>query len=460
VKISYDLTNVPTVRDFMKSDAFIRGLMGPFGSGKSTGCVMEIIRRAHEQAPGPDGIRRTRWAVIRNSFPQLRDTTIKTFHEWVPPSKFGQWKVNDHTFVIDGFKGVEIEVMFRALDRPDQVSNLLSLEVTGAWINEAREIPKVIFEALQGRVGRYPRMADGGATWAGVFMDTNPPDEDSWWYKLFEEDRPLNAEVFKQPSAMGPHGENLNNLRKGYYENLAAGKDPEFIKVYIDGQYGFSMDGRPIYPEYRDATHCKKVEVIPGLPIHRGWDFGLTPACVFSQFSPRGQWRVFKEMVADDMGVDRFSDLVIAESSKFEGHPFIDIGDPAGLQRSQSDEKTCFSILHAKGIMISGGDQDLTARIESVKRPLNTMVDGDPGFMIDPSCRVLRKGFNGGYQYRRLKVSGERFTDTPDKNEYSHPHDALQYTGTRLMMPALTTPKEETRGGRYAMKRMRSWLSA
>lgn len=157
MEIKYDYSPVPTVKSFALSDKFIRGVMGPFGSGKSSGCVMEIIRRAHEQVPSSDGVKRSRWAVIRNTYPQLRDTTIKTFHDWVPPKQFGQWKSQDHDYIITGFKGVHLEVMFRALDRPDQVSNLLSLELTGAWINEAREVPKVIFEALQGRVGKIPR---------------------------------------------------------------------------------------------------------------------------------------------------------------------------------------------------------------------------------------------------------------------------------------------------------------
>lgn len=459
MKISYDYGPVPTVAEFAKSDKFIRGLMGPFGSGKSTGCVMEIIRRAHEQEPMSDGVRRSRWAVIRNSYPQLRDTTIKTFHDWIPPAHFGVWKAQDHDYLINGFRGVEIEVLFRALDRPDQVSNLLSLELTGAWINEAREIPKAIFDALQGRVGRYPPERDVGATWAGIMLDTNPPDEESWWYKYFEEERPYNAAIFKQPSAIGPHAENLRNLRAGYYENLAQGKDKEFIKVYIEGNYGFSMDGMPVYPEYKDEVHCRPVEYIERLPVYRGWDFGLTPACIFSQFTPRGQWRILDEILAEEMGVERFADQVLLKSTQYGGD-FIDHGDPAGNARSQTDEKTCFSILQAKKIMISGGEQDLTSRLESVKKALNSMVDGDPGFIMDPRCRKLRKGFNGGYQYRRIQVSGDKFTDKPDKNMYSHPHDALQYTGTRLLMPSLTTPRQEKRD-RYSGRRyVRSWMSA
>jgi hypothetical protein len=40
----------PTLARFMRSDAFMRVAVGPVGSGKSSACVMEIIRRAREQA--------------------------------------------------------------------------------------------------------------------------------------------------------------------------------------------------------------------------------------------------------------------------------------------------------------------------------------------------------------------------------------------------------------------------
>jgi hypothetical protein len=72
--IQYSYESVPTIKRFALSDKRIRGLMGPFGSGKSSGCLWEIIWRAHKQAPGRDGIRRTRWAVIRNTYPQLKDS--------------------------------------------------------------------------------------------------------------------------------------------------------------------------------------------------------------------------------------------------------------------------------------------------------------------------------------------------------------------------------------------------
>lgn len=438
VEVVYDYTHSPTVKRFSQSRKFIRGLMGPFGSGKSSGCVIEVVKWGNRQTLF-DGKRRSRFAVIRNTYPQLKDTTIKTFLDWVPEGIFGTYNKSEHTFLIDKLEpDLEIEILFRALDRPEHVSNLLSLELTGAWVNEAREVPWAVIKALQGRVGRYPSVKAGGCVDPGIIMDTNPPDDESWWYKLFEETRPDTAEIFKQPSGLAPNAENKPFLPPNYYENLLGGSDEDFVKVYVRGEYGFVKDGKPIYADYIDSAHCAEVEPVKGVAIGRGWDFGLTPACVLTQVTPEGRFIVFDELVAEDIGIDTFADTVLLHcAQKYDGFKFEDYGDPAGDQSSamtqDKDEKTCFDILRGKGIHIQASEQNLTIRLESVRKPLNTFMRGKPQMQLSPRCKVLRKGFQGRYQYRRLKVAGaeERFQDTPDKNAWSHPHDALQYVAVK-----------------------------
>ena len=462
---------MPTIAAFAEDDSFVRGLMGPFGSGKSSGCVVEIIARAHAQQPGSDGIKRTRFAVIRNTYQQLRDTTIKTFFDWLPPVSFGTWNKTEHTYLITQFDNVEIEIMFRALDRPDQVSNLLSLELTAAWVNEAREVPWTIIKALMGRVGRFPSKSQGGATWAGLFFDTNPPEDDSWWYQLFEERykpgteirHTFNTGLYKQPGGLSDAAENKKNLPENYYENLVALYDDETKAVYVDGKYGYIRDGKPVYPDYSDELHCSDDAVVtPGLTIYRGWDFGLTPACVFSQLTTEGYWVTFDEMIADSMGADRFSDDVLLHSSNtYPDYEFIDIGDPAGNNRSESEERSCFDVLHGKDIDIEGGDQSLEMRIGSVKKAMNTLIKGKPQLQINPKCRTIRKGYQGRYKYRRMMVSGERYADKPDKNKYSHPHDANQYVATRLFGEMLRGTVAAVRKVRAPQKHSQhSWMGA
>jgi len=441
--IVFSYKGAPTLKAFSSDDKFIRGLMGPFGSGKSSACVIEIMRRAAVQEPGPDGVRRSRWAIVRNTYPELRDTTIRTVHDWLPPGEFGQYRKSDHSYVIDKLENIECELLFMALDRPDHVKHLLSLELTGAWVNEAREVPWSLIEALQGRVGRYPSMRDGGPSWFGIIMDTNPPDDMSGWYKFFEESEPANAAIFKQPSGLSDKAENVHNLPKGYYENLATGKSEEFKKVYVDGNYGFVVEGKPVYPEYSDSMHCRPCSPMLGRTIRRGWDFGLTPAVTFSQLLPTGQWIVFDELCAQRAGIDRFSDEALLHcNERYRGYEWEDFGDPAGADPAQTDERTCFEIMQGKGISIEAGERTLI-RIESVRKPLSTLIDGEPGILIDPKCKILRRGFLGGYNYKRMQVSAERYQEKPDKNLYSHPHDALQYDASMLFGDALRGASHE-----------------
>lgn len=467
--IDYSYEGNPTLAAFARSDAFIRGLMGPFGSGKSSACAVEVVRRGQMQLAGKDGVSRSRFAVVRNTYGELRDTTIKTFMEWFPDRYFGRYTMNDHRYVISALRNVEdkeaeIEVIFRALDKPDHVKHLLSLELTGSWVNEAREVPWAIIEALQGRVWRFPSMAQGGPTWSGVWMDSNPPDTDSSWYKFFEEKpwvkelhkliaggvlaagaKPEDyAVLFKQPGGLTKNAENLANLSngRGYYVRLAMGKAAEWVKIYVDGAYGFIVEGKLVYPEYVDRVHCREVDPVEGVTVIRGWDFGLTPACVFSQLLPDGTWIVFDELVSDNMSIDEFSDNVIEHCNRAfrkQRVRFEDWGDPAGDQRAQTDKRTCFEIMAAKGIEVSGSEQDPKLRQEAVRKLLRTPnADWEPRFAIHPRCKTLRKGFMGGYHRRRLQVTGaERYSADPEKNSFSHPHDALQYACVKYFGPAL-----------------------
>jgi hypothetical protein len=55
-------------------------------------------------------------------------------------------------------------------------------------------------------------------------------------------------------------------------------------------------------------------------------------------------------------------------------------------------------------------------------------MDGKPRFIILPKCKMTRKGLQGGFCYRRVQMSGDpRYHDEPDKNDYSHPVEALEY---------------------------------
>ncbi len=429
--LTLEFRNIPpTVAKFLSSTAFVRGLRGPVGSGKSTACCFEIMRRASEQKAAPDGVRYSRWAVIRNTYPELKTTTIKTWHGLVPQT-IGRWVDQGPPTHHLRFDDVDLEVMFLALDSPNDVSKLLSLELTGAWINEAREVPKAVLDGLTTRVGRFPSARVGGASWFGVIMDTNPPDSDHWWYKLAEETHPEGFEFFAQPSGLSREAENLPNLPDGYYKRQVAGKTPEWVKVYVHGEYGFVQDGKPVVPEYRDGLHCKAFELTQRLPLVVGADFGLTPAAVIGQRMPTGQIRWRYELVTEDMGAKKFArELRTFLGTHCTGFEFEAlVGDPSGDIRAQTDEDTVFRVLRAEGLNFQPAHtNDFTIRRDAVGHAFTRLVDGEPACIIHPDMTTTRKGLMGAYQMRRIQVAGhERYEDKPVKNQFSHVCEAMQY---------------------------------
>ena len=444
----------------MKDSNFFRGIRGPVGSGKSVACCVEVFRRSLEQKKNDQGIRKSRWAIIRNTNPQLRTTTLKTWLDWYPEDVWGKfhWSV-PYTHHIQQDE-LDIEILFLALDRPEDVKKLLSLELTGIWINEAREVPKSIIDACTMRVGRYPSMREGGASWSGVIADTNAPEEDHWWAIMAGEVpipdyipreqaqmliKPDNWSFYVQPSAMkekldekgdvdsyevNKSAENISNILETYYPNLIRGKTKSWIDVYVMNKLGSIQEGKPVYPQFVSETHIaeEEIPIAVGVPLYIGVDFGLTPAAVFGQ-KVRGRWLLQSEIVAIDMGIVRFAELLRQEiATRFSGLDVNIIGDPAGDFRAQTDESTPFQILRGAGLRaIPAPSNSVDLRLESVASQLTKMADGQPAFLIDRRCPTLIKGFQGGYCYRRMQVSGERYDDKPEKNMYSHIHDALQY---------------------------------
>lgn len=461
----------PQAKAFHGSRAFVRGLMGPVGSGKSSSCCVEIVAKALEQKPWFDGVRRSRWAVIRNTYPELKSTTIKTWETWFPsnvaPIKWDT-PITSTLSIADIGDGtsLELEVLFLALDKPSETGKLRSLELTGAWINECSEVPKEIFDMVTQRVGRYPGRLRGGPTWSGVILDTNPPDDDSWYYKIAEENKPEGWEFFRQPGGLykegeeykpNPDAENIDNLPNGYsyYLNQLGAKDENWINVFLLGNYGTTSDGKPVFPEFNDKVHVSssKLEPIRGFPIVLGWDFGLTPACVILQQTSRGQVLVLKEIVSEDMGIRQFANDVVKPilMNEFPGFQRISTADPAGQIRAQTDERTCIQELLEAGISTEPAPtNDWLPRRESVAFFLTRMNDGQPGFVLDPSCQQLRRGFNGRYKYERLKTSGPaRFRDRPVKDEMSHIQDALQYACLRIRNGLTGTRARVIKGGGF-----------
>lgn len=449
----------PTLDAYLADRSRVSLIRGPLGSAKTSTTVQKILAIMSEQQPNPQGIRPTRFFPVRNTYRDLESTTIKDFRTVFRDGVMGQYHPGNGPkrphflacFRLPDGTMVRSEVEFIALDKAQNVADMRGLQGTAFWLNETKELQRAILDMADLRHGRYPSMQDGGVRcgWHGILGDYNSPDKDHYLYKLAEETRPEGWAFFAQPGGVlrtgrkdahgreifvaNPDAENLENLPDGYYEIGMRGKDEDWIAVNLANEYGFTLDGKPVHPEFIDSIHTAKddIECDPSLPLILGVDFGRTPAAAFMQYRPAwGRFEFIDEFVAEDMSQAVFGpELRRYINTHYAGAKLRAWSDPAGESKGQATEDTPRQVLVAAGIPCQPAPSNsVTLRRAALANPLRRIaVDGRPGMLVSPKCRRLRKALAGGFCFRRIKVDAERYTDEPDKNEYSHIAEAAEY---------------------------------
>jgi hypothetical protein len=434
-----------TVDAFMRDDARIRVIVGPLGSGKTMGCIMELLRWSCAQRPY-ENTRYTRFALIRNTLQQLRQTVLADTMSYL--GGIAHYYTTDSTIQFrltlpDG-TDVHSDWMLIPLDTKEDIRRLLSTQLTGAYVNELREVPFEIIRPLLGRCGRYPSKVLGGASRRGIIGDTNPWDTDSPYHDRMVLNPHPAWKLFHQPSGLSPEAENIENLPEGYYDELMNDKDLDWSDVHVHSQWGTSNAGQAVFRRsFHAPTHVKDMaEVVnPMLPVMVGLDFGRTPCAVIGQHDNFGRAIIMKEVITEGMGlIQMVQEHLVPALMK---HPFVGkrvfiVADPAGVQKSQTGEETPFDVLKEHGFLAyPASTNDLEPRLLAVERLFRQTVMGQPAIQISRvGCPTLVQALGGKYRYRRRRDG--HFDDTPEKpnHPWSDVSDALQYfcLGTQMQL--------------------------
>lgn len=447
----------PVGRDFMLSAAFGRLILGPIGSGKTTCCIQELLRRSIEQKPGDDGLRYTRFAIVRQTLRQLLDTVVKDCKDWLVG--LGEWKVSDKTFYLE-FADVRSEWVFIPLEDSTDQARLLSMQLTGAWLSEAIEMNLDVIAPITGRLGRYPSGRRGAPTWTGIIGDTNFPTSMTPWQefceKIVRQEIP-GWSVYKQPSGLAYDAENLQHLNQTdetrklmvnhpdriargrmYYTRLVDqwGDDSDWVKRYVKAEYGNDPSGAAVFQNtFKAAIHCvSKAQVLRGYPLIVGQDFGRNPWSIITQPDHLGRIVVLEEVPAENVGLEKHINLNLRPrllQTKYLGCKVAVVGDPAGVAKDSHSEETSFELLNRCGFpAFPAPTNDIDPRLRAVEAYLGRYaMGGGPALVFDmDGCPKLIRAMAGGYRYKRTKDGGLRAKpDKDDKEGFSHVSDALQY---------------------------------
>lgn len=444
--------------DFLLCRKPVIGIQGPVGSGKSKGANMLVYAIASEQRPDRYGIRRTRWAVVRNTYPELKNTTIRTWLDTFPEEVYGKFRWSIPYQHIIRLDDMVIEVDFLALDKPDDVKKLRSGEYTGFYFNEMQYIPKDLFDEATSRAGRYPAVKDGGCTWSGVVFDMNAPEEDHWTGMMTgqvpypdgmpEEERealrwPVEWGFFMQPPGLiairdadgsiigyenNPIAENVKWLKPNYYLDQIKGKTRSWIDSRIMNVVTVILEGSPVWPTFRPEIHFvnRILQPLRSHDLHVGLDFGRQPAAIIGQ-SINGRVIVYDELIGRDESATVFAPKVKALlERKYPGFRVRFHGDPKGQDKTQTDERTAYDIFRQHGMNIEPAPvptNNIKTRLEAVEFCLTQLVDGKPKFLVTANARTIKMAMQGKYHYRKNDFNKLE----PVKDQWSNPADALQY---------------------------------
>jgi len=430
-------------------------IMGPLGSGKTQASCYKVMNLIKSQTSNKQGVRRSRWYAIRNTYSDLLTTTWKDWMElWEPLGRAvkGGSEPPTHWLDFDLPDGTRVDasVIFLAMDIPKDARKIRGSNCTGMWLNEVKELPYEIVAPAFSRTGRFPPVKAEGCRWRGIIADYNACDNDHPLYEMAETERPKGWSFHIQPPAVlrdgdrrdfmgkqiwkvNPDADNASNLPADYYSEQVNGAKEDWVKVNLANEYGFVADGKPVYPEFVDHVHVID-DYTPSkdLPIHIGIDFGRTPAAALMQKIPSiNRYIAFDEFLTINMSAAKFApEFKKYLDTNYPGFTFIIYGDPAGDKAGEAVEETPMKILRKNGIQCLPCDtNDPLIRRSSIINPMTDLrMDGRPGFLITKKCAMWRKGLAGGFCYKRIQVTGEeKYGDQPDKNKYSHICEAGEY---------------------------------
>lgn len=417
---------------------------------------------ACEQAADFDGVRRTRWLIVRRTHKELRETIAKTLLEWFPEDDWGVMERSEPMRVHwrrehpsgDGTR-VDCEIILLPLpDEQTAISALASFEITGAFVNEGQFVELGVVTELLSRCSRYPSMKNGpGATWFGVFIDLNAPKE-GHWIPYMRGDVPLPPEwsddlrqqfekppgwtFFVQPPGLlekvvegkvvyepNPLAENQKWLREPYMEKIR-GWDREKIDERVLNKVGLMRGGQPVYPTFLAHEHVAAREIPPvdGLPIIVGLDFGREPAAVFMQ-NRGASWIALSELIGTNEAAIQFAPRVARHIAQhYPGFVCEFYGDPRGADPGQNDDRTAYDIFRNEGMRVTPATSDNNPEMR--RSTVNKVLMRRDGLKINPSCVTLKSGMNGGYFFRKIAGTSGIWTDKPVKNVYSHIVEAME----------------------------------
>lgn len=406
------------------SDAYIFGyeplmlLNGPGGSGKTTASFKKMLVEGQRMRPGPDRVRRYVNGVWRNKYVNLWKATIpscwKVFPRDLASSKWTGASPREAEFNVkfeDRFGLIDIIMRFRAFGDAMDADDVLGNEFMDVYLNEWNTLPEDLQSALSSRIGRDPPFEIAGRD-GRFFGDCNAPSVTEYVYRDFWEDPKPGHRLYRQPGGLDEGAENIEAVGRSYYTRQVESNIHRawLTKRMVHNQPGFSRHNQPVWPEWNDDRNLSKtnIPVIKELPVLVGIDGGLTARATYKQNRGDGQLRILRETSIEPCGMAVLGARMLAIEAlpEFAGCEFVDSCDPSMLAgettEGETSERQALSKVLGRKVQ-PAPSQNPDERQDAIRSKLRLVcANGEPGLLLDPRCKTIRRGANETYHHRTI----------------------------------------------------------
>lgn len=430
----------PTQKLFIESRAEADLFDSRKGEGKSTALVWACFYHTRHNTGA-------NWLFLRDTFENLRRTTMQEFFHWFPDGIWGHYHKGEKRWDWDKRRtGMEGSVFFMGVEGEEDATKIASMPLAGVAIDEpsaaagsSAGVSEFIFDTALAQL-RQPDM-----NWYAAKLAQNNPDESHWTYRRFwdpgtpgtrgEEKPPMQDSGFRAWQTKVP--ENTEHLPQGYYAKMKRqwAHRPDLLRRFVEGKHGYQQIGKAVTPQWNDELHLAEgLEPVKQTPLQILYDGGLNPTAVITQITPLGHWFVLESFVGDGIGMFELITDVLkpALTSRYRGFQYRHIGDPSLKNREQSSAAMSAArvIQRELGGGFIKGPVGLFDRINPLQAVLSRQRNG-MGIMVVDKVRAKEvwHALRGGYHFR---VSRNGVVGDIKKNMHSHPGDAMGYGAAKL----------------------------
>lgn len=348
------------------------------------------------------------------------------------------------------------QILFRPLDEAE--TKYKSLMIGGFGIDEASEVDLAAFNMLTARIRQATKRSSNRFRTVGC-MVSNPTDYDHWLYDFFVRKQLPGYTIFRTNTM-----ENLDNLPAGYVANLRRQYSEDWVRRYLEGEWGELQRGRrPVFPSFSQTVHVRDTEWYRTQPILVGIDFGYkSPGVVWAQIDTKQRLQIHRTWGPHEVTAEQLAQGIVKRNEAwFPSGRFSYFAGHDGNTKKDTGEKSAVEILRTYGIQPSIRYTHIDRGLNIIRMLLQERDDLGPGILINPQNQTLIAGFTGAYYYPPITETdlSRGVKDVPHKDDMHDPlFDALRYIvvnavahlGWVTTLPIVTTVNRRRDVGRRA----------